>query len=239
MSKLLSSKLLSSNVQAGIRLALCLAVIAGYVDAYAFLAYRVYVSFMSGNATQTGSLLGQAKLAAVGPLMLAMLFFVIGAVAGSWLVTSQLANPRRVLFAVTAAALAMTIGGTLAHPAGFPADACIAMLTMAMGLMNATHSESLSLTVMTGTLYRVGTHLALGIRHAPLAGAHGPWDTHFHRARVGASILAAFLIGATASGAATLFFGAWALLPAALLLLGLALFSRRARLPVVASSQLV
>jgi uncharacterized membrane protein YoaK (UPF0700 family) len=232
-------KRISLDVQAGIRLALCLALIAGYVDAYAFVAYRVYVSFMSGNATQTGSLLGQAKLAAVGSLLIAMMFFVIGAMAGSWLATSQLANPRRVLFALTASALAITIGGTIAQPAALPAVACIAMLTMAMGLMNATHSESLSLTVMTGTLYRVGTHLALGIRHAPLAGAHGPWDSHFHRARIGASILAAFLIGATASGAATLYFGVWALLPAALLLLVLALFSRRAPLPAVASSQLV
>jgi uncharacterized membrane protein YoaK (UPF0700 family) len=233
------SKSLSPDARAGMRLALYLALIAGYVDAYAFLKYRVYVSFMSGNATQTGSLLGQAKLSAVGLPMLAMLFFVIGASAGSWLASSQLANPRRVLFALTAAALAITIGGTLTQPAGLPAVACIALLTMAMGLMNATHSDSLSLTVMTGTLYRVGTHLALGMRRAPLAGAHGPWDTHLHRARVGASIVAAFLIGAIASGAATLYFGVWALLPATLFLLGLALFSHRARLPAVAGSQLV
>jgi uncharacterized protein DUF1275 len=35
-------------------LAAVLALIAGYVDAYTFLNYQVYGSFMSGNTTQTG-----------------------------------------------------------------------------------------------------------------------------------------------------------------------------------------
>ncbi|HEY0551302.1 MAG TPA: DUF1275 family protein, partial [Verrucomicrobiae bacterium] len=47
-------KLLSPDARAERRLAIQLALIAGYVDAYGFLAYGTYVSFMSGNTTQTG-----------------------------------------------------------------------------------------------------------------------------------------------------------------------------------------
>jgi hypothetical protein len=36
------------------RLAAALALIAGFVDAYGMITYGVYVSFMSGNTTQTG-----------------------------------------------------------------------------------------------------------------------------------------------------------------------------------------
>lgn len=43
-------------------LAICLALIAGYVDAYGLIAYGIYVSFMSGNTTQTGSMSGQGQL---------------------------------------------------------------------------------------------------------------------------------------------------------------------------------
>ena len=38
------------------RLAAALAMIAGFIDAYGFITYGVYVSFMSGNTTQTGYL---------------------------------------------------------------------------------------------------------------------------------------------------------------------------------------
>ena len=36
------------------RLAAGLAMVAGFVDAYGIITYGVYVSFMSGNTTQTG-----------------------------------------------------------------------------------------------------------------------------------------------------------------------------------------
>ena len=36
------------------RLATALAMIAGFIDAYGIITYGVFVSFMSGNTTQTG-----------------------------------------------------------------------------------------------------------------------------------------------------------------------------------------
>ncbi len=40
-------------------LAVLLAFVSGYVDAYVFIHYQTYASFMSGNTTQTGLQLGQ------------------------------------------------------------------------------------------------------------------------------------------------------------------------------------
>ena len=79
---------------------------------------------------------------------------------------------------------------------------------------------------MTGTLNRIGSHLALAFKHEPLPDVQGPWDTHGHRAFLLAGIWAGFLIGAMLAGAATLHFGGWVLLPPFLILLGLAAFSR-------------
>ena len=208
-------------------LAICLAVIAGYVDAYGLLAYGIYVSFMSGNTTQTGSMTGQGRLLAALPSALAILFFVAGSFAGTWLTHSRLRHSRQVLFGGIAALLAVIIGGTQLGNSALHAEVCIATLSLAMGLMNTTLSqigaEPVNLTFVTGTLNKIGRHLALAVRRAPLPDAQGQWDTHLRRAGLMASVWAGFLTGAMVSGAATSYFGVWVLLPPVLILLALAL----------------
>ena len=83
-------KFLSTDLRGERKLAICLALIAGYVDAYGIRAFGVYVSFMSGNTTQTGSLSGQANFAAALPSTLAIPFFVSGAFAGTWLTRAKI-----------------------------------------------------------------------------------------------------------------------------------------------------
>jgi uncharacterized membrane protein YoaK (UPF0700 family) len=214
-TSLRKSIFLSPSIRSEMWLAVCLTAIAGYVDAYALVNYRIYVSFMSGNVTATGSMIGQGQLAAVALMVLAMLFFMAGALLGNWLGNSKLQNPRLILFGMVTAAIAITIGCTLALPSGLPAAAAVpvSLLTLAMGMMNATHAESLSLTAMTGTVYRVAAHLALGLAREPVPGAQGAWDTHLHRAADDARILAAFMAGAIVAGAASYYFHVWALLP--------------------------
>ncbi len=113
------------------------------------------------------------------------------------------------------------------QPGALDANVGIAMLTLAMGLMNTTLSqigaEPVNLTFVTGTLNKIARHLALAVRRAPLADAQGPWDTHLGRAGVMASVWAGFVTGAMVSGAATSHFGVWILLLPVLLLLALAL----------------
>ena len=166
--------------------------IAGFVDAYGMITYGVYVSFMSGNTTQTGY---QAAEGAFGPASLsalAILFFVVGSFAGTLLVEFAGRHARRVLYCVVAAALAAIVGLT---QFGMLSGAfAIAAISVAMGVMNNALSrvgaQAVSLTFVTGSLSRVGSSLALALRRAPLRDAQGPWDTHLRRALLLGSTLA-------------------------------------------------
>src|SRR2546426_9340394 len=92
----------ASSVQAAAqvqeRLAVCLAMIAGYVDAYGFLSYGTYVSLMSGNTTQTGLETGQGNVAAAAPALLAIGCFVTGVVTGTLLIHSGARRARGLAF---------------------------------------------------------------------------------------------------------------------------------------------
>ncbi len=162
------------------RLAACLATIAGFVDAYGMITYGVYVSFMSGNTTQTGYQAAEGAYGAALLSALAIPFFVMGSFAGTLLVEFAARLARRRVFGVVAAGLALIVG--LTKLGLLSGGGAIAAISFAMGVMNAAFSrvgaESVSLTFVTGTLSRVGSHLALAARRAPLAEAQGPWDTH-------------------------------------------------------------
>jgi uncharacterized membrane protein YoaK (UPF0700 family) len=209
------------------RLAICLALIAGYVDACGFRAFGTYVSFMSGNTTRMGMMSGEGNLVAALPAALAIAFFVAGSFVGTWLAQTGVRQSRRVLFGVVGTLLAATVSFM---PRGAPdAKIEIVILSLAMGILNNTlsrvGSEVVSLTFVTGDLNRVGSHLALAVKRAPLQDALGPRDTHLRRARLLASVWAAFLTGAVLFGAARSYFGVWILLPPVLILLALALFN--------------
>jgi len=100
-----------------------------------------------------------------------------------------------------------------------------------MGIMNTALShvgaQPMSLTFVTGTLTRMGTHLALAVTRAPLPDAQGPWDTHARRTLLLLGVWAGFLTGAMLGGAAIPRFGVWVLLPPLLAVLALAVFGRR------------
>jgi uncharacterized membrane protein YoaK (UPF0700 family) len=132
-------RLLSPDARAERRLAICLALIAGYVDAYGLGAFATYVSFMSGNTTQAGSMIGQGNRAAALPSALAIVFFLAGSFAGTFLNHWGLRHSRQLLFGVVAALLAATIG--VMQSGSLNANVCIAALSLAMGQMNTTLSQ--------------------------------------------------------------------------------------------------
>jgi uncharacterized membrane protein YoaK (UPF0700 family) len=202
--------------------------IAGFIDAYGFITYGVYVSFMSGNTTQTGYLVGEGAFAAAALSALAILFFVGGSFAGALLTQVAGRHGRGVVFGVVAAALTAIVVFRRLGFAG--AGAHIPMISFAMGIMNCAlarvGAQPVSLTFVTGSLSRVGSSLALAVTRAPLRDAQGPWDTHLRRALLLSRIWVGFLLGALLSGAATPRYGAWVLLPPALILAVLAAFDR-------------
>ena len=66
-------------------LAAALAMIAGFIDAYGMITYGVFVSFMSGNTTQTGYQTAEGAFGPASLSALAILFFVVGSFAATLL----------------------------------------------------------------------------------------------------------------------------------------------------------
>src|SRR2546426_6984716 len=121
-------------------LAAALAMIAGYVDAYGYLTFKTYVSFMSGNTTQTGFLTGQGDFAAAMPSLLAIVSFVIGVFTGTSLTYSGTHRSWRARFGVVAVLLA---GGSIRlMPLGWSRGAGgIAALSVGMGVIETPPSH--------------------------------------------------------------------------------------------------
>jgi len=193
--------------------ACALALIAGYADAYGFIHYQAYVSFMSGNTTQSGLSLGRAAWILAVPTMVAIASFVAGVFAGTLLASSRSGQSPRSRFWLVAAIMAGIIAATVREV--LPIDLGIMLLSFAMGIMNTTLSqvggEAVALGYVSGTLNALARHLALASRRVPLVGAQGPWDTHGRRALLLSGVWLAFLAGAALSTFASVRVGVWVL----------------------------
>ena len=212
--------------QAG--LAASLALVSGYVDAYSYLSYKVYASFMSGNTTQSGLRIGEGEFTTVAPHLLPIGAFVLGGFGGTWLLHGRISQPERWLFAACAALLLVSLAVTLAGAS--PQWFNVTLLATAMGAMNTTVTHvgklSVGLGYVSGTLNSIGQHLALAVRRVPVPHAQGAWDTNLRRAGLLSSVCFAFLFGALSGAAAKGRFDWWALLPPIIYLLALAAFDR-------------
>jgi uncharacterized membrane protein YoaK (UPF0700 family) len=201
-----------------------LALIAGYVDAYTFLNYQVYGSFMSGNTTQAGLNAGEGDLTAAAYNFLPIPIFVAGVFAGTFLVYSCLANRLRLLLALVAALL--IVGIAIAAVTPKLAWLGIVALSLAMGIMNTSVTsvgpQKINLGYVSGTLNSLARHLALAAKEMPLLDATGPHDTHARRAALLATIWTAFVLGALLAGVATPRYAAWSLVFPIVILLALA-----------------
>jgi uncharacterized membrane protein YoaK (UPF0700 family) len=141
-------------------LAAGLAALAGFVDATGFLKLGgFFVSFMSGNTTRlaVGLAQGTSSAAVAGGLIAT---FIAGVMAGT--ITGHFAAAQR------AAVILALVCLLLAAAAGFGAlgfsIAAVAAMTLAMGAINAVFAHGgevhIGLTYMTGTLVKIGQHLA-------------------------------------------------------------------------------
>jgi uncharacterized membrane protein YoaK (UPF0700 family) len=197
-----------------------IAMIAGMVDAYGIVVYRTYLSFMSGNTTQTGYETGQGNFSAAVLTVVAILSFVAGSFTGALFSPTRIRETQRRIFAAAAALLALVIVfKLLGH---IPAGVHVAAASFAMGMMTLALSrvgaQPVSITFVTGTLSRLGVHLALALKGAPLPDSAGWWDSHLRRASILGSIWIGFLAGALIAGAAMPRLGVWILLLPVLIL---------------------
>ena len=209
------------------------AVVAGYLDGYGLLFLKTYVSFMSGNTTSTGVNIGSAKFGAASNAALAVICFVAGSFFGSLLAQSKARHIHRAIFACVAVLLAAVVGLEWNGPGNTVVE--IALLCLAMGVVNPALTkigvEPVSLTFVTGTLNRIGGHLASAAGQEPLKDSNGAGDSHLRRAGLDASVWFGFIFGAVLAGMLLPGLRTWALLPPCAVMVLLGVFADRAPRP--------
>jgi uncharacterized membrane protein YoaK (UPF0700 family) len=161
---------------------------------------------------------------------MAIVSFVTGSFLGNLFTQCRLRYSHRIIFGLMACLLATAT--VFERHGQWNAAAEIALLSLTMGMLNPALSkvgaESVSLTFVTGTLNRIGGHLAAAAGRKPQPEGQGPGDSHLARARIDASVWSGFLIGAGLSGMAGSYLRAWALLPPCVVMIALGLFSEHA-----------
>jgi len=221
----------------GRALPVLLALLAGYLDGYGLRFLGAYVSFMSGNTTNTGMYSGERAFHAALPSAVAIALFTTGSVFGNLVVHSRLRQSHRVVFGVIAGLLAAA--AVLEQAAVAIAVLEIAIISLAMGMMNPAvskiGSEPVSLTFVTGTLNRMGGHLAAALS-PQLMGSIESRSSQLFRAGINASMWSSFLVGAILSGLLSSSWKQWALWPPCLVITALALFGRLTLSPGTAVS---
>jgi uncharacterized membrane protein YoaK (UPF0700 family) len=201
------------------RRAAALALAAGCVDAYALMTFGVFASFMSGNTTSAGVRAGAASATRAAHHFLPIPAFVAGAFVAALLFR----DVRRSVRPLSGLTLGGLVAGALATALA-PRHGWLGVLALAfsMGVLSSTirrvGGQVLNVGFVTGDLIKLGAHLALAARRAPVSDCQGAWDTHAWRAIVLTRIWACLLAGAVFAGAAGARLGVLVLLlPAAIL----------------------
>lgn len=155
-----------------IAIAVCLAALAGFVDALAFIQLGgFFASFMSGNSTRLGVAL---ETGAWGDVMMALalvLSFVAGVIGAAVIARARQAKAMPyVMAAVTGLIVAGAMLGSIA-----PGPLALLLLAAAMGAENGVFARggetAFGVTYMSGALVKMGQKLA-----AALMGEGARWD---------------------------------------------------------------
>ena len=198
-------------------LAVLLAGLAGYVDAYAYLQYQFYVSVMSGNTTQTALHLGEGPVGQALRHLLPIVSFMAGVFAATLWQHSDAKRPVRQIFAACAFLLALSL---FLGRANWASDGVqIVILAVAMGAMNtgvtSVGEQSLHIGYITNNINNLAQHFALALKGSPLDKdkSTGRWDTHWHRAALLLSVWLGFISGAFGSAILEPNLKVWTLVP--------------------------
>jgi len=203
------------------RLMMCLAMIAGYCDSYGLLHFKTYVSFMSGNSTQTGFALGQQNYATALIAFTAIVFFCLAVLTATLLSTHSWYRGNWMTFCFVASL--MVICESLVAYVHLNKYFGVAILSFAVGYLNnaLTHvgGQSVNPDFVTGNLNNMMKHYASAIKRKDLADARGKWDTHLYRARMLLTVWLCFVGGAMLCSGLAASLGNWTLIPVVFILL--------------------
>lgn len=154
------------------RLAVCLAALAGFVDAIGFLkSGGLFVSFMSGNSTRMA--VGFVEATTLGFAAATLIALFVSGVFLNNMVAAKVTFVHRKVIAMAVVA-ALLCGAGVLQSLAFDLPT-IGVLCLAMGASNAIFRRngevSIGVTYMTGTLVKLGDRLA----DAALGGSRTAW----------------------------------------------------------------
>lgn len=200
------------------RLAVFLALGAGYIDAVGFIKWKTYVSFMSGNTTQAGFTLSQGNFGTTATCITAIGSFVAGIYVGTCLSMWKRVKPFSTPCWIVSAMLALYIFLSLCYT--ISPILSTGIISLSMGIMNTiittVGTQAVNTDFVTGTLNSMARHTAI----FSMAKNSPERDGHKAAAFRLLFIWLGFLSGAFAAVFGIQLMGNWALgLPALLLLL--------------------
>jgi uncharacterized membrane protein YoaK (UPF0700 family) len=173
------------HVEGSLRLAVALAMTAGFVDSFVFLRVTpVFVANMSGNLVRLGIAAGVGDWRAIAAALAAVTSFLTGAVLATTHVDAGARHPRLpspagalLLESGLLATLPVIIRVTnvaATQPIGFGGFLVVVIAATAMGLQAVALRRvgviAVSTTYGTGAVVRLGEKLALALRRAPRPG---------------------------------------------------------------------
>jgi len=159
-----------------VALAICLAGLAGFVDAMAFTSLGgFFASFMSGNTTRLGVGLGTGVRSEALTAAALVLSFVSGVIVATVIGRAMPNGQRAAVMAGVTLLLALAAGVAVFAPGAV----VLLLLAAAMGLENGIFARdgevSIGLTYMTGSLVRMGQRLAGALMGDAERWAWLPW----------------------------------------------------------------
>lgn len=211
------SPLSTEQIKIQERLAIVLALIAGYIDATGLIKWKTYVSFMSGNTTQLGTAISAGQWAAIITSTTVIGCFVFGIYVGACLSLGKKLPIRNLSFIMVSGILILyTIADHYFKIGTVPS---IAIIGFSMGLMNtivtAVGNQRVNTDFVTGTLNSLARNTAM------LSMTKDITERKQYKANAIYLLLVwmGFLFGAAAAPFTLPFLGAWILTVPAILLL--------------------
>jgi len=153
----------SDSIKMQERLAIFLALIAGYIDATGLIQWKTYVSFMSGNTTSLGASLSTGKYGIIITSITVISCFLLGIYAGTCLALSKRIKKRTLIFYLVSGILILYTG--IAYFLNINTLSSIAIVGFSMGMMNtivtSVGNQKVNTDFVTGTLNSLARNTAM------------------------------------------------------------------------------
>ncbi|MCI3937147.1 DUF1275 domain-containing protein [Chryseobacterium aahli] len=153
----------SESIRIQERLAIFLALIAGYIDATGLIQWKTYVSFMSGNTTSLGAAISTGKSAIIITSITVISCFLIGIYAGTCLsLWKRIKNQILTFYIVSGIFIFYSI---IAYFYDINNLLSIAIVGFSMGMMNtivtSVGNQKVNTDFVTGTLNSLAKNTAM------------------------------------------------------------------------------